>query len=65
MQSHSASDYTEYILQMRYFYEKKDMIVWFDDVDQHDVGLVGGKGANLGEMTQAGFPYPIWICCHI
>jgi pyruvate, water dikinase len=23
-----------------------------------DVGLVGGKGANLGEMVQAGFPVP-------
>lgn len=38
--------------------KKKDLIVWFDDVDKHDVGLVGGKGANLGEMTQAGFPIP-------
>jgi pyruvate,water dikinase len=36
----------------------KKQIVWFDEVDKHDVGLVGGKGANLGEMVQAGFPIP-------
>ncbi len=33
-------------------------LVWFEEVDKHDVGLVGGKGANLGEMTRAGFPIP-------
>ncbi len=36
----------------------KKYIVWFNEVDKHDVGLVGGKGANLGEMTQAKFPIP-------
>ena len=33
-------------------------VVWFDEVDKSDVALVGGKGANLGEMTKAGFPVP-------
>ncbi len=33
-------------------------VVWFKDVDKGDVAVVGGKGANLGEMTQAGFPVP-------
>lgn len=33
-------------------------IVWFEEVDKHDVALVGGKGANLGEMTRANFPIP-------
>lgn len=33
-------------------------MVWFDEVDKDDVGLVGGKGANLGEMVQAGLPVP-------
>ena len=33
-------------------------VVWFKQVGKDDVGLVGGKGANLGEMTQAGFPVP-------
>lgn len=30
----------------------------FKDVGREDVALVGGKGANLGEMTKAGFPVP-------
>lgn len=33
-------------------------IVWFEDVGKEDVGLVGGKGANLGEMTRANLPIP-------
>jgi len=36
----------------------KKNIVWFEEVDKHDVGLVGGKGANLGEMTGARLPIP-------
>ncbi|MBW3603617.1 MAG: hypothetical protein KY460_01700 [Actinobacteria bacterium] len=35
-----------------------DQIMWFSQVDTEDVGLVGGKGANLGELTGAGFPVP-------
>lgn len=33
-------------------------VVWFREVDKEDIALVGGKGANLGEMTKAGFPVP-------
>ncbi|HEX6419484.1 MAG TPA: phosphoenolpyruvate synthase [Acidimicrobiales bacterium] len=33
-------------------------VAWFADVSRADVGRVGGKGANLGEMTGAGFPVP-------
>ena len=33
-------------------------IVWFNEVDKNDIPLVGGKGANLGEMTGAGIPVP-------
>ena len=33
-------------------------ILWFADVGVRDVGLVGGKGANLGEMTRQGVPVP-------
>ncbi len=33
-------------------------ILWFADVSVGDVGLVGGKGANLGEMTRHGVPVP-------
>lgn len=36
----------------------KKFVVWFKDVDREDIGIVGGKGANLGEMTKAGFPVP-------
>ena len=33
-------------------------IVWFADVGKDDVGVAGGKGANLGEMTRARIPVP-------
>ena len=33
-------------------------VVWFKDVDKHSGNLVGGKGANLGEMVANGFPVP-------
>lgn len=36
----------------------KKLIVWFEEVGKGDVGLVGGKGANLGEMTNARLPIP-------
>ncbi len=36
----------------------KKNLVWFEEVRKDDVGLVGGKGANLGEMTNANLPIP-------
>ncbi len=33
-------------------------VVWFSEVTKKDIPLVGGKGANLGEMTNAGIPVP-------
>jgi len=33
-------------------------IAWFNEVTKDDIPLVGGKGANLGEMTRAHFPVP-------
>lgn len=33
-------------------------VVWFNEVGREDLGLVGGKGANLGELTRAGIPVP-------
>jgi pyruvate,water dikinase len=33
-------------------------VVWFSDVGREDLGLVGGKGANLGELTRAKIPVP-------
>lgn len=37
---------------------KNNNIAWFNEIDKTDIGKVGGKGANLGEMTLAGFPIP-------
>lgn len=36
----------------------KRYTAWFKDIDKEDIPQVGGKGANLGEITQAGFPVP-------
>ena len=36
----------------------KRAIVWFNEVTKKDIPLVGGKGANLGEMTNASIPVP-------
>lgn len=38
------------------------MILWFDEIGKDDISKVGGKGANLGEMTRAGFPVPPGFC---
>lgn len=37
---------------------KSSSILWFSEVNKDDIPHVGGKGANLGEMTQAKFPVP-------
>lgn len=34
------------------------LVVWFKEVDKDDLPLVGGKGANLGEMYKIGIPVP-------
>ena len=31
---------------------------WFDEISKEDIPLVGGKGANLGELSRAGLPVP-------
>jgi pyruvate,water dikinase len=33
-------------------------ILWFNEIGLKDAGLVGGKGANLGELTAGGLPVP-------
>jgi pyruvate, water dikinase len=33
-------------------------ILWFKDIHYEDVNIVGGKGANLGEMYNLGIPVP-------
>ena len=37
---------------------KDKLTIFFNEIDKHDISQVGGKGANLGEMTKAGFPVP-------
>src|SRR4030042_6316929 len=34
------------------------LIAWFEEVGKKDIPLVGGKGANLGELTKAQIPVP-------
>src|SRR5215211_6897797 len=41
---------------------KQSYILFFDEIDQRDLPRVGGKGANLGELTKAGFPVPAGFC---
>ncbi len=38
--------------------KNQKLVVWFNEVGREDVDYVGGKGANLGEMTQEKFPVP-------
>ncbi|WP_458455725.1 phosphoenolpyruvate synthase [Methanobrevibacter sp.] len=33
-------------------------VIKFEDLNKSDIGIAGGKGANLGELTQAGIPVP-------
>jgi pyruvate,water dikinase len=38
--------------------EGRKATVWFNEVTKNDIAIVGGKGANLGEMTNAQIPVP-------
>ena len=38
--------------------KEKELVLWFEDVRNTDVPLVGGKNASLGEMINAGLPVP-------
>jgi pyruvate,water dikinase len=42
--------------------EAADLVLFFDQLSAADLPRVGGKGANLGEMTQAGLPVPPGFC---
>jgi len=37
---------------------KKDLVIWFENLRKTDIPSVGGKNANLGELTYAGIPVP-------
>jgi len=36
----------------------RELTVGLSEIDKNDLPMVGGKGANLGEMIKAGFPVP-------
>jgi len=36
----------------------RNVIAWFEEITKGDIPLVGGKGANLGEMYHAQIPVP-------
>jgi pyruvate,water dikinase len=36
----------------------RPFVAFFTSIDKEDIPVVGGKGANLGEMVKAGFPVP-------
>lgn len=38
--------------------KKAAQILWFSEIHKEDIPLVGGKGANLGEMVNAKIPVP-------
>lgn len=40
----------------------KPHILFFEQVDRSSLPFVGGKGANLGELSKAGFPVPSGFC---
>lgn len=37
-------------------------IKWFNEIDKNDIPIVGGKGANLGELTIKGLDVPPGFC---
>ncbi|OGC47149.1 phosphoenolpyruvate synthase [candidate division WWE3 bacterium RIFCSPHIGHO2_01_FULL_42_13] len=41
---------------------KTAQILWFEEVSKNSISLVGGKGANLGEMYRSGIPVPNGFC---
>jgi pyruvate,water dikinase len=38
---------------------KKSLVLWFENLRNTDVPIVGGKNASLGEMIHAGMPVPL------
>lgn len=41
---------------------KYNYIVWFNETNKEDIPIVGGKGANLGELTIKGVNVPPGFC---
>lgn len=47
-----------YNLMLFLIWSKMQDIAWFREVHRQHIPIVGGKGANLGEMVNANFPVP-------
>lgn len=43
-------------------FSKSPFVLWFSEVGKGNIAEVGGKGANLGELTKAGIPVPNGFC---
>ena len=57
-QASQAKDPSSVDLQPGSVEQGPPLVRWFDEIAKRDTPSVGGKGANLGEMTQAGLPVP-------
>lgn len=42
--------------------KKTPFVLWFNEIKKEDIPLVGGKGANLGELTREKIPVPNGFC---
>jgi pyruvate,water dikinase len=42
--------------------KQRKNILWFSEIDHSNLAEVGGKGANLGELTKAKIPVPNGFC---
>jgi len=52
---------------VRLFFKQEEVvqitnILWFKGISKDNIPQVGGKGANLGEMYNSGFPIPPGFC---
>ena len=43
----------------------QEFILNFSQISAEDLPRVGGKGANLGELSRNGFPVPAGFCVNV
>ncbi len=55
MSSHKKNP-SLYLVRDKFLYMSH--LKFFKNISKHDVASAGGKGASLGELTQAGIPVP-------
>ena len=61
-QNHLRGLYTRASRVYNYVMTASKIVVDLKEIDKQDTDIVGGKGANLGEMIKAGFPVPPGFC---